>query len=79
VVAEMLLAAASWYLAFSLAPDHAHGEYQAVWSAGIPVARCLGPLLLAAGLLHGGVLGWGVLGAVFLLAGAAAAARKPAG
>jgi MFS family permease len=73
VLGEMLLAAGGWHIAFTLAPDHAQGQYQALYAAGVPVARMIGPLLVTTVLLPWGPGGWLALGGAFLLAGAATA------
>ncbi|MGI5285131.1 MFS transporter [Nonomuraea polychroma] len=73
VVGEMLLAAGAWEISFGLAPDDRQGQYQGFFSTGVAVARMLGPVALTALVLGGGTLGWLLLGALFVTAGAAMA------
>jgi MFS family permease len=70
VLGEMLLAAGAWEISFGLARPDQPGQYQALFGAGVPVARMVGPLLLTALILTGNTLGWLALGGLFLLAGA---------
>ncbi|MFH9353396.1 MFS transporter [Kitasatospora sp. NPDC017646] len=69
VAGEMRQSAGSWQLGFDLAPPERIGQYQGFFGTGVAVARTLGPLLLTALLLEGGLAGWLVLGGVFLAAG----------
>lgn len=73
VVGEMLLAAGAWEISFGLAPDDQQGQYQGFFGTGVAVARMLGPVALTALVLGGGTLGWLLLGALFVTAGAAMA------
>ncbi|MGA5421607.1 MFS transporter [Streptomyces lavendulocolor] len=66
---EMRQSAGAWQIAFDLAPAGRQGQYQGFFGAGVPVARMLGPVLLTALVLGGGVPGWLVLGGFFLVAG----------
>ncbi|KOX22393.1 MFS transporter [Saccharothrix sp. NRRL B-16348] len=75
VVGEMLHGAGSWEIGFGLAPADKQGQYQGFYGTGTAVARTVGPLLLTTLVLGGGVVGWLVLGALFL---AAALAMTPA-
>ncbi|MFG3506620.1 MFS transporter [Streptomyces sp. NPDC047821] len=68
---EMRQSAGAWQIAFDLAPAGRQGQYQGFFGTGVPVARMLGPVLLTTLVLGGGVLGWLVLGALFLVAGVA--------
>ncbi|MFF4224905.1 MFS transporter [Streptomyces abikoensis] len=69
--AEMLQSAGSWQIGFDLAPPGRIGEYQGFFGTGTTIARTLGPLVLT-GLLTGlGVLGWFLLGGLFLAASSA--------
>ncbi|GGQ85646.1 MFS transporter [Couchioplanes azureus] len=70
-LAEVEFSAASWTIGYALTPPGAEGRYQAVWGAGVPVARAAGPLLLTAGVLAAGPLGWLALGGCLAAAGAA--------
>ncbi|WP_308271874.1 MFS transporter [Kitasatospora sp. SUK 42] len=69
VAGEMRQSAGSWQLGFDLAPPERIGQYQGFFTTGVAVARTLGPLLLTALLLDGGLAGWLLLGALFLAAG----------
>ncbi|MFJ9456908.1 MFS transporter [Kitasatospora sp. NPDC101447] len=69
VAGEMRQSAGSWQIGFDLAPPDRIGQYQGFFGTGVAVARTLGPLLLTALLLDGGLAGWLVLGGVFLAAG----------
>jgi MFS family permease len=71
VIGEMMQAAGSWQLSFTLAPAGKQGQYQGFFGAGAPVARMLGPLLLSTVILSWGVPGWLLLGGLFALAGCA--------
>ncbi|WP_159042954.1 MULTISPECIES: MFS transporter [unclassified Streptomyces] len=71
VLAEMRHSAGSWQIGFALAPADRIGQYQGFYGTGVPVARTLGPLLVATLLIGWGVPGWLLLGGVFLVAGAA--------
>ncbi|GAA3250349.1 MFS transporter [Nonomuraea helvata] len=73
VLAEMLLASGSWEIGFGLAPDDKQGQYQGFFGTGVAVARMLGPVVLTTLVLGGGTVGWLVLGAAFVAAGAAMA------
>ncbi|QQQ77928.1 MFS transporter [Saccharothrix sp. 6-C] len=75
VVGEMLHGAGSWEIGFGLAPADQQGQYQGFYGTGTAVARTVGPLLLTTLVLGGGVVGWLVLGVLFL---AAALAMTPA-
>ncbi|MEU8515358.1 MFS transporter [Kitasatospora sp. NPDC048722] len=71
LVGEMRQSAGSWQISFDLAPADRIGQYQGFFGTGVAVARTLGPLVLTTLLLDGGLPGWLVLGAVFLVAGCA--------
>ncbi|MEV3988628.1 MFS transporter [Streptomyces sp. NPDC049837] len=68
---EMRQSAGAWQIAFDLAPAGRQGQYQGFFGTGVPVARMVGPVLLTALVLGGGVAGWLVLGGLFLVAGVA--------
>jgi MFS family permease len=74
VAGEMMHAAGSWELSFSLAPPHKHGQYQAFFGNGFTVAEMAGPSVLTALIVYWGPAGWILLGAVLV---AAAAAMQP--
>jgi MFS family permease len=83
VFGELLQSAGSWALAFDLAPEHAHGQYQGVFNMSIQLGGVLTPVLGTALVMGAGWPGWVVLAAVLLAAGVAApvvarwAARAP--
>ncbi|UYM03811.1 MFS transporter [Solicola gregarius] len=67
VVGEVFLAAGSWEIGFGLADPDRPGQWQGLYGCGVPVARALGPLALAALVLGWSGPGWLVLGAVFVV------------
>lgn len=69
--AEMMQASGAWEISFGLAPEGRHGQYQGFFGSGFTVARMLGPLLVTTVVLGWGTVGWLLLGAVFVTAGAA--------
>ena len=69
--AEMMQASGAWEIGFGLAPEGSHGQYQGFFGSGFTVARMLGPLLVTTVVLGWGTVGWLLLGAVFVAAGAA--------
>jgi MFS family permease len=71
VLAEVFLAAGAWHLSFALADPDRPGEWQGLWTSGVPLARAAGPALLVALLLGWDGPGWLVLGGTFALAGVA--------
>jgi MFS family permease len=83
VFGELLQAAGSWALAFDLAPEHAHGQYQGMFNMSIQLGGVLTPVVGTALVMGAGWPGWLVLAAVLLGAGLAApvvagwAARTP--
>jgi MFS family permease len=80
-VGELWHAAAGFELAHHLAPEHAQGEYQGMFSFGISGAMAVAPGLLTLLCLDWAPQGWYLLGALLMAAGlltgpaAAAAAR----
>lgn len=76
VAGELYQAVGSWGLGFGLAPEHAQGSYQGLFSTGTAAAQGLGPLVVTATAVQG-VWGWAVLAGV--LAGAGAATPPAAG
>ncbi len=64
--AEMRYAAASFEVAFTLAPPDAMGEYQGVFELGTGVFTALAPLLLITLCVVGGPAGWLALGAILV-------------
>jgi MFS family permease len=82
---EMWQSAASWGLAYGLAPDGAHGRYQGALSGAVSVAGLTAPILLVHLVVERGVAGWVGLAVAFAVAGGItgpaarwAAARRPA-
>ncbi|BAU88359.1 permease, MFS-type [Streptomyces laurentii] len=71
IIAEMRQSAGSWQIGFSLAPADRIGQYQGFYGTAVPLARTFGPLLVTTLLIDWGTPGWLLLGAVFVLAGAA--------
>lgn len=72
VFGELLHSAGSWALAFDLAPEHAHGQYQGVFNMSIQLGGVLTPVVGTALVMGAGWPGWLVLAAVLLAAGLAA-------
>ncbi|MGA9344593.1 MAG: MFS transporter [Nocardioidaceae bacterium] len=68
ILGEVLLAAGSWEVGFSLADQNRQGQWQALFSSGIPLARALGPLALTTLVLTWHGPGWLVLGCAFAVA-----------
>ena len=68
IVGEVQLASGSWEIGFTLADPGRQGQWQGLYSSGIPLARALGPLTLTSLVLSWSGPGWLVLGAVFALA-----------
>lgn len=68
VLAEVMLAAGSWEIGFTLADPGHQGQWQGLFSSGIPLARALGPLGLTTLVLTWSGPGWFVLGTVFAVA-----------
>jgi MFS family permease len=77
VAGEMLHAVGSWSLAFGLAPEHAQGQYQGLFSMSTQLGQLLAPALATLLLIGWGSAGWLVFAALFAAAGAVtpAAAR----
>jgi MFS family permease len=70
VAGEMLHAVGSWSLAFGLAPEHAHGQYQGLFSMSAQLGQLLAPALVTLLLVGWGSAGWLVFAALFAVAGA---------
>ncbi|RZU50942.1 putative MFS family arabinose efflux permease [Krasilnikovia cinnamomea] len=66
---EIWCSAATWGISYELAGDERQGEYLGAWSLAVQAMQALGPVLFAAPLIHFGLLGWAVVGALFLTAG----------
>jgi MFS family permease len=71
VVAELWHAASGWGNWFGLAPADAHGQYQGTYSLGLQFGQMLAPLAVTALAVGWGGPGWLLLGAAFVLVGAA--------
>lgn len=67
VLGEVHLAAGSWEIGFGLADPNRPGQWQGLYSAGVPVARALGPIVLTALVLGWSGPGWLVLGGTFVV------------
>jgi hypothetical protein len=70
-VGELWHTAASFELSFGLAPAQAQGQYSGLHATGTGLASSLAPSVLALFCLTWGVVGWLMLGGVFVLAGVA--------
>ncbi|MCC5576820.1 MFS transporter [Microtetraspora sp. AC03309] len=66
---ELWHASAAFELPYSLAPEHAHGEYQGMFELGVGVSMAVAPALLTALCIEGGPLGWLALGIAFAAMG----------
>ncbi|GAA1415790.1 MFS transporter [Catellatospora coxensis] len=71
VLGELRQAAGSWGISFSLAPDHAQGQYQGLYGTGFALAGVVAPALLATVVVGWGWPGWLLFGLVFAASGAA--------
>jgi MFS family permease len=69
VAGEMWQSAASWGLAYGLAPEPAHGQYQGALSGAVSLAGMLAPVLLVHLVVEQGVRGWLGLAVAFAAAG----------
>ncbi|CAB4639252.1 unannotated protein [freshwater metagenome] len=70
-VGELEAAAGSWSIGFDLAQEKHMGEYQGVYSLGWGMSSTLGPVYVTALAIGLGMVGWWIMGAVFVLAGIA--------
>jgi MFS family permease len=73
VLGEVLLAAGSWHIGFTLADPDRPGQWQGLFASGLPLARSIGPVLLTGLILTWSGPGWWVLAALFAVAGLAIA------
>ncbi len=71
VCGEVLLAAGSWHIGFTLADPDRPGQWQGLFASGLPLARSIGPVLLTGLILTWSGPGWWVLAALFAAAGSA--------
>jgi hypothetical protein len=72
-VGEMLQAAGGWGVSFALAPHERQAEYLSVFNLGLALESILGPAAVTLVVVQGTLAGWGVLAAVFCVAGVVAA------
>lgn len=66
--AEILSQAGAWGLSFELADPDRAGAYQGIYSMGFAIGSMVAPLVITATALDHGLVGWVVLGAIFLAA-----------
>ena len=66
---ELYAAAGSWSIGFELAVEKHMGQYQGVYSLGWGLGGTLGPVYITAMAIGLGVIGWAVMGVVFLVSG----------
>lgn len=66
---ELQAAAGSWSIGFELAVEKHMGQYQGVYSLGWGLGGTLGPVYITAMAIGLGVLGWVIMGVVFLASG----------
>jgi len=66
---ELYAAAGSWSIGFELAVEKHMGQYQGVYSLGWGLGGTFGPLYVTAMVLGLGVIGWAIMGGVFLVCG----------
>ncbi|GAB2844282.1 MFS transporter [Actinocorallia aurea] len=71
-VGELWHAAAGFEVSFTLAPDHASGQYLGVFGLGMGLADFVGPAFLVLLCTNLGRPGWCLLGSIFMLTGFAA-------
>jgi MFS family permease len=64
--AEILSQAGAWGLSFELADPDRAGAYQGVYSMGFSIGSMVAPLVITATALDNGLIGWIVLGGIFL-------------
>lgn len=69
VVGELFFMGSGFGLSIGLTPEGAHGEYQGAFATGQSAAMMVAPGLMAVLLVRLGVLGWAVLGAVYVVGG----------
>ena len=62
---ELWNSAASWSVRFGLAPDHAQGQYGAVFSLGSSAMEMAGPALVVLLTQELGLAGWGIVAGVY--------------
>ncbi len=72
VVGEMIGSGGQWALQMGLAPHERQGQYQGFASLGFALMNVIGPPLVTLLCVHGGRVGWLVMGAIVLASGIAA-------
>ena len=68
-LAELLKAAATWQITFTLAPPGRAAEFFSTYRLGATACQVIGPVAITAGVLALGSAGWALLGLVFVLGG----------
>lgn len=68
-IGELYAAAGSWSIGFELAVEKHMGQYQGVYSLGWGLGGTLGPVYITAMAIGLGVVGWAIMGGVFLASG----------
>ncbi|GIH08834.1 MFS transporter [Rhizocola hellebori] len=71
VLGELRQAAGSWGISFDLAPSHAQGQYQGLYSTGFALANVIAPAVLATVVIGWGWPGWALFGFLFAASGMA--------
>ncbi|MEV6521181.1 MFS transporter [Longispora sp. NPDC051575] len=71
VLGELRQAAGGWGISFSLAPEHAQGQYQGLYNMSFAFASVVAPAILTTVVVGWGWPGWLLFGLVFAGAGAA--------
>ncbi|MDF3139921.1 MULTISPECIES: MFS transporter [unclassified Streptomyces] len=69
VVGEICHTTGSWAAGFGLAPDHAQGQYQGLFSTGMAASQMAGPVLVTTVVTSGALTGWLVAAGLFVLSG----------
>jgi hypothetical protein len=69
VCGELLQAAGSWGYGYGLAPDRLQGQYQGLFSMSYGISNMLAPIIVTTVVVGGGLPGWLVIGAMFLVVG----------
>ncbi|MCS7476758.1 MFS transporter [Umezawaea endophytica] len=68
-ISELLYSAGSWALAYELAPEHAHGQYQGFFGMTSNFGTMVTPIVVTTLIIGPGWPGWLALGVVLLVAG----------
>ncbi|WP_033400022.1 MFS transporter [Actinokineospora enzanensis] len=68
-IGELLYSAGSWALAYELAPEHAHGQYQGFFGMTSNLGNMVTPIVVTWLIVGVGWPGWLVLGALLAVAG----------